>query len=47
MPVEHEQKPAATVLRERVTYAAGIDEVEWDRGGPDAARASRVTHTAL
>jgi len=45
--MEHEQKPAATVLRERVTRADGIDEFERDRGGPDPALASRVTHAAL
>lgn len=45
--MEHEQKPAAAVLRERVTCAAGIDDFERDREGPDAARALGATHAAL
>jgi hypothetical protein len=46
MSVKDEQKPAATVLREGVACAGGIDELERDREGPDPAW-SRVTHIEL
>jgi hypothetical protein len=35
--MKHEQQPSATVLRERVTRAAAIDEIEVRCGRPDVA----------